>query len=135
MIQGQIPSVPALQLIIPTYLWKQKGQRVSKGQQSFNLKVNRNSDTRFMDTAAAVITQDEIPKGTVFTCQGKTYYPNGGSVYIPLSVGEKISVIMNTENTAGLTPGGHTLSVRIFPAGVHVGGRILLVLQNNWPMM
>lgn len=94
----------------------------SKGQQSFTLKVNRNSDTRFMDTAAAVITQDEIPKGTVFTCQGKTYYPNGGSVYIPLSVGEKISVIMNTENTAGLTPGGHTLSVRIFPAGVHAGG-------------
>lgn len=95
---------------------------LSKGQQTFTLKINRNSDTRFTETAAAVISQEEIPKGTIFTCQGKTYYPNGGSVYIPLAVGEKISVIMNTENTAGLTPGEHTLSVRIFPVGVHAGG-------------
>lgn len=105
------------------------GDGASRGVHNFQLSVSANSDTRFMDGAAVVLSPDEgslFPAGTVFTYDEKEYYPSGGKVYIPLTgdagSGE-YSIKMDTTKTAGLVAGDQVLKAELFPVGINSGAR------------
>ncbi|WP_147747179.1 hypothetical protein [Eisenbergiella tayi] len=96
----------------------------SKGKQEFILSIQPNYDTRWQNGAAVVLAQEnpsDFPEGTVFRYGDKEYYPSGNKVYIPLEDIDPHIISMDTENSAGITPGSYKLTAEVFPVGENVG--------------
>lgn len=101
---------------------------LSRGEYTIALAVFPNNDTRLSDGAAAVLSLaggEDFPEGTVFHCSDgsevKDYYPDGGSVYLPLTKNGSYAITMDTIHSAGLTAGDHTLEATVFSAGCSAG--------------
>lgn len=99
------------------------GEGFARGSHVFQVKVLSRSDTRLLDGAAvAVSAEGGFPQGTVFRYDNHEYYPVEGTVYLPMDefAGE---IVMDTVNTAGLTPGSdNSLTVVLFSMGASSGG-------------
>lgn len=98
------------------------GDGFARGSHVFQVKVLPHSDTRLLDGAAvAVSAEGGFPQGTVFRYDNHEYYPVEGTVYLPMDefAGE---IVMDTVNTAGLTPGSdNSLTVVLFSMGASSG--------------
>ena len=88
------------------------------------MSIQPNYDTRWQNGAAVVLAQEnpsDFPEGTVFRYGDKEYYPSGNKVYIPLEDIDPHIISMDTENSAGITPGSYKLTAEVFPVGENVG--------------
>lgn len=94
---------------------------LAKGKHCFKLTVSRGSDTRLLAGSAVVFSlagNAQFPEGVVFKAGERSYYPNGGKVYVPLGVS---TITMDTTQTAGLSVGSLGLQAAVFPTGGSAG--------------
>ncbi|MDE8733820.1 hypothetical protein P0G10_11915 [Eubacteriales bacterium DFI.9.88] len=99
------------------------GNGLSRGEHTFSLRFSAGSDTRLSGDAVAVLSPaagKSFPKGTLFKYSGKTYYPNQGKVYLPLS-DDAQEVIMDTTASAGLAAGDQVINAELFSTGHSTG--------------
>lgn len=100
------------------------GKSFSHGKCALVLSVSAGSDTRVAGGATAVLSLPEgqsFPVGTVFLCRDKTYFPQGGRVYLPLAGAADYNIEIDTTGTAGMREGSYQLTASVHPAGYGAG--------------
>lgn len=111
------------------------GDGPSRGAHVFDLALSANSDTRFSDGAAVVLSlggDGSFPEGTAFVLDGTTYYASGGKAYLPLSSSGPCTVTVDTADTAGLPADSYTLVAQVFPTGASAGNASALSAQASF---